>query len=72
MRAVSQASRDKQERDVTSWFAIALAEIGTKGILREKADCKANVQTLNVGDIQPAACEELKFGYSLRKLLLVV
>ena len=34
------ASRDKRERNVTLWFAIALAEIGTKGILREKADCK--------------------------------
>ena len=33
-------SRDKGERNVTSWFAIALAEIGTKGILREKADCR--------------------------------
>ena len=33
------ASRDKRERNVTSWFAIALAEIGTEGILREKAKC---------------------------------
>ena len=26
--------------NITSWFAIALAEIRTRRILREKADCK--------------------------------
>ena len=31
----------------TSWFSIGLAEIRTRRILREKADCKQSSQSMN-------------------------
>ena len=45
---VSQASETilVADRSVTSWFAIALAEIRTRRILREKADCKQSSSKL--------------------------
>ena len=33
----------KLSRETTSWFAIALDEIRTRRILREKADCKQSI-----------------------------
>ena len=53
------ASRDKWGRNImskvipilywniTSWFAIALTEIRTRRILREKEDCKQSINFLN-------------------------
>ena len=32
---------------ITSWFSIGLAEIRTRRILREKADCKQSRQSMN-------------------------
>ena len=45
---VSQASETilVADRSVTSWFAIALAEIRSRRILREKADCKQSSSKL--------------------------
>ena len=41
-KAESREKRGRPERKkkITSWFAIALDEIRTRRILREKADCK--------------------------------
>ena len=36
--------------NITSWFAIAMAEIRTRGILREKEDCKQSINFLNTLD----------------------
>ena len=38
--ARERRSREPRETRITSWFAIALDEIRTRRILREKADCK--------------------------------
>ena len=38
--ARERRSRESRETRITSWFAIALDEIRTRRIFREKADCK--------------------------------
>ena len=37
--------------NITSWFGIALAEIRTRRILREKADCKQSSQTWRQSEV---------------------
>ena len=36
--------------NITSWFAIAMAEIRTRRIFREKEDCKQSINFLNTLD----------------------
>ena len=46
----------KLSHETTSWFAIALDEIRTRRILREKADCKQSMSPV------PLACENIRFS----------
>ena len=55
--------------NVTSWFAIALAEIRTKWILREKADCKQSID--NAVTLRSGTPAVGNFSFSLLFFLVV-